>query len=396
MATFAYKVVLGGREFSGKRQAESEAVLRQELANEGYTIVGVRQTIDLFGPAHVSTESLILFTRQLRNLLKSGLSVVKAMDILFDQIEDPTLKESILDMLRAVETGSSLPDAFERHPEVFDRLYLASIRAGVRSGQLEAVLDGLMEHLRKVKALRSKFMGAMMYPAILMIIATCLVAVLLVFAVPSLKGIIATGSAPVPLITQVVFFASDVLRDHTASLLSGLAAGVLALALFVRSPAGRLTADRVGILLPYVGDLVLKYSLFNFSKTLASLLASGVSLVEALRVSLPAIENRFVRSRFEPVISEVENGVPLAEAVEKHQAAPPLMVKLLHVGYGAGDLEGMLNSASEIYAEEVEGALALLAGVLEPLLISGLGVVIGTIMLAVLLPMFSVIGNMQG
>lgn len=396
MASFQYKAVAAGREVSGRRRAPDEDSLRRELSGEGYTVVEVARTFELFGPGRVSADNLILFTRQLRNLLRSGLPIVKAMDILMDQVEDPALKEAIFDMLRALETGSTLPDAFERHPEIFDRLYLASIRAGVRSGKLEGVMDGLLEHLRKVKALRGKFMGALTYPAVLVVIAVGLVAVLLIFAIPSLKGIIATGNRELPLITRIVFRLSDVLRQSPLALVGGLVGGTIGLVITLRSPTGRLALDGLGLKLPYVGDLILKYALFHFTKTLASLLESGVSLVEAMKVSLPSIENRFVRLRFEPVIGEVENGVPLAEAVEKHRAAPPLLIKLLHVGYSAGDLSGMLHSASEMYSEEVEGALGLLAGILEPLLIAALGVVIGTIILSVMLPMFSVISTMQG
>lgn len=396
MSRFRYRVVASGREFSGRRAADSEEQLRSTLASEGYTIVEVAPIFELFGPGSVSTSSLILFTRQLRNLLHSGLSVVKALDILFDQLEDERMREAVLTMLRAIETGTTVPDAFERHPEIFDRLYMASIRAGVRSGQLEPVLDGLVEHLKKVKELSGKFLGAMIYPAVLLAIASGLVLVMLVFAVPNLKGLIAEGGRELPLITQIVFAASDALAAYPAALFAGILTAIAAAVAAVRSTAGRAAIDRFSLMLPYLGDLVRKYALFHFTKTLASLLGSGVSLVESLRVSLPSISNRHVRVLFEPVIGDVENGIPLADSVEKHGAAPQLLIKLMRVGYGAGDLETMLKSAAEIYAEEVEGALSILAAVVEPLMIAMMGLVIGTIILAIMQPMLQMMGNVQG
>jgi len=341
----------------------------------------------------VNAKERALFTRQLATLLRAGMPLLRGLEVLARQERNPAFRHVQEELAEAIKSGATLSDAMARHPRVFDRLYLNMIRAGEAGGVLEVVLDRLARFQEKSQQLRRRITSAMVYPLVLLGVAVAILAGLLIVVVPKFKQIFADllKGAPLPPLTQLVLTISDAVKGHGLLVAALGAAGWLGLHLFRRTARGGLWWDGLAIRLPLVGGLFLKDLVARFGRTFGTLLASGVPILPALLITRDTCANRRVAGAITAVHDQVKAGAGLARPLEAVQVFPPMATSLIAVGEHTGQLPEMLGKVADIYEDEVDTAVAGLSSLLEPLLIVFLAVVVGTIVIALFLPIIRIV-----
>ncbi|HWA27055.1 MAG TPA: type II secretion system F family protein [Lacunisphaera sp.] len=341
----------------------------------------------------VRTRELAAFTRQLGTLLRAGMPLLRSLEVLARQERNHRFREVIESVSADISSGSTLSDALEKHPRIFDRLYLNMIKAGEAGGVLHTVLDRLARFQEKSLKLRGKLTAAMVYPVIVLGVALAILCGLLVFVVPRFQQIFADllKGAPLPPLTQAVLAASNLVR-HNLPLSVGLAvAAWLAFGYFRRTAAGARFVDTLSVKLPLFGELVLKAVIARFSRTLGTLLSSGVPILPALVISRETCGNARVSAALGEVHDRVKEGAPVVRPLQATAVFPPMVVSMVEVGEHAGQLPEMFNQIAEIYEEEVDNAVAGIGALIEPLLILILALVVGTIVIALFLPIIRIV-----
>lgn len=341
----------------------------------------------------VGTKQLAVFTRQLATLLHAGMPLVRGLEVLARQERNGAWREIMLALAEFIRSGGTLSDALARHPRVFDRLYVSMVRAGEAGGRLDAVLDRLAKFAEKSLQLRGKVRAAMVYPVIVLAVAVTILAGLLVFVVPKFQQIFADllKGAPLPPLTQAVLAASQVVRTHSLGTLAVLAAGWGACVLFRRTAAGGRVVDGGLIRLPLFGDLLLKSMVARFSRTLGTLLSSGVPILPALLITRDTCGNARVSDAIQLVHDRVKEGAPVARPLEAAAVFPPMVASMIEVGEHTGQLPEMLGQIATIFDDEVDNAVAGLSSLIEPVLIVVLAGVVGTIVIALFLPIIRIV-----
>jgi type IV pilus assembly protein PilC len=341
----------------------------------------------------VAPKELAVFTRQLGTLIRAGLPLLRGLEVLGRQQDNSRFRAVIEALAESIRAGSTLSDAMKRHPRVFDRLYVNMIKAGEAGGLLDAVLDRLARFQEKSLQLRGKIRAALVYPVIVLAVAVTILAALLVFVVPKFKQIFADllKGAPLPPLTRAVLAVSEAVQHH-ALLVAGAAVGVgLAWRIFRRTPTGGRLADTALVRLPLFGDLVLKAIVARFARTLGTLLASGVPILASLLITRDTCGNTRVAGAITRVHDRVKEGAPVARPLEATKVFPPLVTSMIEVGEHSGQLPEMLNKVADIYEDEVDNAVAGLSALVEPVLILFLAVVVGTIVIALFLPIIRIV-----
>ncbi len=341
----------------------------------------------------VSGKELAVFTRQLATLLRAGMPLLRGLEVLSRQERNVTLQRVMAGLVEAIKSGGTLSEAMAHHPRVFDRLYLNMIRAGEAGGVLDVVLERLAHFQEKSLRLKGKIMAAMIYPLIVMAVAVAILTGLLVFVVPKFKQIFADllKGAPLPPLTQLVLTVSDAVKTHY---LLVLAAGVVAwfgFRLFSRTPGGARLLASGAIKLPLFGDLFLKGVIARFGRTLGTLLSSGVPILPALLITRDTCGNARVAGAITEVHDRVKEGAPVARPLEASRIFPPMVTSMIDVGEHTGQLPDMLGKVADIYEEEVDNAVAGLSSLIEPILILFLALVVGTIVIALFLPIVRIV-----
>jgi type IV pilus assembly protein PilC len=341
----------------------------------------------------VSAKELTLFTRQLATLLRAGMPLLRGLEVLTRQERNPVFRRALESMGAAIKSGGTLSAAMAAHPRIFDRLYLNMVRAGEAGGMLDGVLDRLARFQEKSLQLRGKIKAAMAYPVIVLLVAVGILVGLLVFVVPRFRQIFADllKGAPLPPLTQFVLTLSDAVKIHY---LLVLALGVLAwigFKLFSRTARGAYWLDTWVIQLPLFGELVLKAIIARFARTLGTLLAGGVPILPALLITRDTCANARVAVAVITVHDRVKEGTTVARPLEAAQVFPPMVTSMIEVGEHTGQLPEMLGKVADIYEEEVDHAVAGLSSLIEPLLILFLALVVGTIVIALFLPIVRIV-----
>ncbi|MBI3886316.1 MAG: type II secretion system F family protein [Opitutae bacterium] len=341
----------------------------------------------------VSPKELSVFTRQLATLLHAGMPLLRGLEVLAKQEKNQAFQEVIAALGENIRSGGTLSEAMARHPEVFDRLFVNMIKAGEAGGVLDVVLERLARFQEKSLQLRGKVKAALVYPLIVMAVAVIILAGLLVFVVPKFKQIFADllKGAPLPPLTQFVLTVSDAVRNHFLLAL-GVGAGLwFAFRAFRKSRAGARFLDTLAVRLPPFGDLFLKALIARFSRTLGTLLSSGVPILQALLITRDTSGNARVAEAIDFVHDRVKEGDPVARPLESAQVFPPMVTSMIDVGEHTGQLPEMLTKIADIYDEEVDNAVAGLSSLIEPILIVFLAVVVGTIVIALFLPIIRIV-----
>ena len=341
----------------------------------------------------VSRKELSVFTRQLGTLLKAGMPLLRGLEVLGRQEKNTAFRGVIEAIAGSIKSGSTLSEAMLPHPRIFDRLYINMIKAGEAGGVLDTVLDRLARFLEKSLLLRGKLVTAMVYPVIVLAVAVAILAGLMVFVVPKFQQIFADllKGAPLPPLTQAVLNVSDLVRHNTLAALGLGAATWMAFHFFRRTPAGARAVDTLVVKLPLFGELILKAVIARFSRTLGTLLSSGVPILPALLITRDTCGNARVAGALTVVHDRVKEGSPVARPLEATAVFPPLVTSMIEVGEHSGQLPDMLNKVADIYDDEVDNAVAGLSALIEPVLILFLALVVGTIVIALFLPIIRIV-----
>ena len=342
-------------------------------------------------PARVSDTDLVIFTRQLATMVDAGLPLVSALTGLFEQ-SDPRkqagLRRVIGEITASVQEGTSFHDAVNKHPRVFNRLYIAMVKAGESGGLLAEVLDRLAGFLEASSRLRKKVKGAMTYPIIVISIALCITTFLIVKVVPVFAGIFADFGAKLPAPTQFLIDVSHFVTDYWYLIIGGIAAVIFGIRAWLKTKSGQETWDKWKLKLPVFGPLIHKICMTRFARTFAQLIRSGVPILEVMTIVGETAGNIVVARALRGVSTDVEKGEPLTSALSRHPIFPPMMLRMVSAGENTGKIDEMLEKMADFWDEEIETTLSALTSLLEPIMIVFLGVIVGGIVIAMFLPIF--------
>jgi len=339
----------------------------------------------------VKQKELTAFTRQFATLLDAGLPVVRAIDILHNQLKPGVLKEALFDVKEDVEGGSSLSEALAKHPLVFDKLYVNMIRAGEAGGLLDEILSRLADYREKAQRLQQKIIGALVYPAAVITIAGAILTFIMVFIIPKFEQMFKEMElGDLPMMTQVLMTIANTMRTYWYILVFLPVLAWIAFGMWVRTPSGRLMADRIKLKLPIFGQIISKSSVSRFCRTLGTLVQSGVPILDALSIIKNATGNQVVANAVETVHNSIKEGDTIAEPLRHCGVFDDLVVNMIQVGEETGELDKMLLKVADTYDNEVDTLVGALMSLLEPLLIVGMGLTVGFIVISLFLPLISI------
>jgi len=337
----------------------------------------------------VRTKSLVIFTRQLSTLIAAGLPLVKALRTLYDQLEPGTLKDIINKLANEVEGGTNFSESLSRFPRVFPEFYINMIKAGELGGMLEGILKRLSEFLDKNQKLRDKIKSALMYPAFVLMVAVLILIMLMIFVIPTFTNMFSELGGALPLPTKVLIAASEFTRKAWYLIPLIPVFIVFLYRLLVKSHGRRLIVDRIKLHVPVVGGLVHQVCVARFSRTLGTLLSSGVPILNALQTVKDTIGNEFIAAAVLELRDSIKEGEGVSGPMEASKAFPPLVVKMVNIGEETGQLDKMLIQIADNFEEEVDVAISGLTSLLEPILIVFMGLVVGFIVISMFMPLFS-------
>ncbi|PAW77530.1 MAG: pilus assembly protein PilC [Verrucomicrobia bacterium Tous-C9LFEB] len=344
----------------------------------------------------ISGKVLTVFTRQLATLIDAGLPLLRALNTLIKQEKSPVLRNAMTNMATAVESGGTFSEALAQHPRIFTKLYVNMVKAGELGGVLEIVLTRLAEFQEKSEKIKGKVISAMVYPIVVLLIAVAIMAFLLVFIVPKFKQIFADmlGGKPLPGLTQFVIAVSEAFQQNFILIGVGLVVVVIAYKVFAKTPFGALFIDRFKLQAPLLGDLVRKSAISRFSRTLGTLVSSGVPILQALNITKETAGNIVIANSIAKVHDSVKEGETIVTPLEASGVFPPMVISMIQVGEETGQLPDMLIKIADVYDEEVDNAVAGLTSLLEPVMIVFLAVIVGTIVIALFLPLIGIINQL--
>ena len=347
------------------------------------------------GVGGVTGKDLLVFTRQFATMIDAGLPLVQCLDILGSQMDKPGFKKVIFAIKSKVESGSTFADALKEHPRVFDELYVQLCAAGEVGGILDTILNRLAVYREKAEKLKRKVKGAMVYPIIVIIVAIGVTALLLIKVTPVFAKMFSDFGQSLPAPTQFVVDASEWLQKYILHLLGGIVALVVAAVAFYRNKKGRRFIDRTVLKVPVIGTVIRKVAVARFTRTLGTMISSGVPILDALDVTAKTAGNRTIEQGIYYVRSKISEGKNIAGPLLETKVFPPMVVQMIGVGEATGAMDAMLNKIADFYDDEVDTAVAGLTAMIEPLLMVFLGAVVGGFLIAMYLPIFSIAGAIK-
>ena len=339
----------------------------------------------------VSTRDIVIFTRQFATMINSGLPLVQSLDILAKQSENKALRKVIEQVLYDVESGQTLADAMRGHEKTFPALYVNMVAAGEAGGILDTILLRLAVFLEKADALKRKIKGAMIYPGVILCVAIGAVSVLLIFVIPTFQTMFASAGIPLPGPTQFVIFLSEVMQTRWYVFVISVAAIVVLGRMYYKTPGGELVMDKMLLNAPVFGNLQRKTAIARFTRTLGTLVASGVSILDGLEITAKTSGNRVLHDAIMESRTSIAGGETISDPLKKSGVFPPMVVSMINVGEQTGGLDEMLTKIADFYDEEVDAAVEALLAAMEPIMIVVLGVVVGGMIVAMYLPIFDMI-----
>jgi type IV pilus assembly protein PilC len=399
MASYAYLAINAqGVELSGEVIAPDAAGAREQLRLKGLLAESLREISGSDGETSkgnfkhtVKPKSLQVFSRQFATMIEAGLNVVGSLVILEQQTDDDSLAIVVRQLRSDVEGGLLLSEAMSKHPRVFSRLYISMVEAGEAAGILDIVLDRVAFQIEKQEAIRRRVKSAMTYPTMVLIFATLVLIGMLLFLVPIFQGIFKQLNGQLPTLTQYVVDASNLLKSAPYVLLL-IPLGLWGFFRWKRTESGRKIWDRTKLRAPMkIGDTVRKVTMARFSRTLSTLVAAGVDIIKALEITGQTSGNWVVEEALAGVRQKVSEGVQIAEPLLENDVFPPMVSQMVKIGEETGELEKMLTKIADFYEEEVDAAVSSLTSIIEPLMMIGVGIMVGIILIAMYLPMFKML-----
>ena len=377
-----------GRAIKGEMRAGGESVVAASLRRRGILATKIKKQTFSKG-RKISAKDIALFTRQLSTMLKAGVPLMQAFEIVGRGHANPSMGRLMNDIRMDVETGTSLNQAFRKYPLYFDPLFCNLVAAGEQAGILETLLDRLATYQEKTIALKGKIKKALFYPVMIIFVAILVTAIIMIFVIPSFKSVFTSFGADLPTPTLVVIAMSDFFVEYWYILLGIIGGGGYFLyQSWRRSPKVQAAVDRAMLKLPVIGELLQKASIARWSRTLATTFAAGVPLVEALDSVGPASGNSVFKDATREVQGEVNVGISLAQAMQNSNVFPPMAVQMTSIGEESGSLDSMLSKVADYYEREVDETVDALSSLLEPMIMVILGVIIGGIVVAIYMPIF--------
>jgi type IV pilus assembly protein PilC len=412
MAKYRFEAkAVNGREMQGEIEARSEAEARIKLRSQKLTplklvqagtggiqsaaVVAAAAKKKKGGPA-VKHKDLQIFTRQLSTLLSSGVPILQSMDTLCEGARSPGLVYALKEIVADVSKGKRFGDALAEHPKVFDRFYVNMVRAGEESGNLDQILTRLSEYIEKAVKIQGKIKGAMVYPVAILFVAGCVVAGLLVFVIPKFQSLFASSGQELPAMTKIVVVMSNTFINYWYLIIGGTVGFVYGLIKYYESPKGREVCDAILIDVPFIGDLLQKGAVAKFTRTLSTLLGSGVGIMEALDIASRVVGNHVIERAILRSKDAIAEGKSLTVPLSKEKYMPHMVVQMIGVGEQTGNLDTMLTKVADFYEDEVDVAVSALTSVLEPLMMVVLGGIVAFFVVAMYLPIFSLAGSVGG
>ncbi|MDT8435441.1 MAG: type II secretion system F family protein [Gemmatimonadota bacterium] len=347
------------------------------------------------GQKKIKNRDLVIMTRQFATMINAGLPLVQALDILVKQSEGKPLGATLGEVRHDVESGNTLADALRQHPKVFSSLYVNMVAAGETGGILDTILLRLSSFLEKNEALTRKVKGAMIYPAVIGFVAVSAIVILLLFVIPTFQTMFASFNQVLPLPTRIVIGMSEFLQSYWWALLAGGTGGTFLFRRWIATPGGRLVFDRSLLRVPILGPLARKSAVARFTRTLGTLLSSGVAILEGLEITARTSGNRVIHDAIMKSRSSIAGGESISRPLQESGVFPPMVTQMINVGEETGDLDGMLSKVADFYDEEVDVAVESLLKAMEPAMIVILGTVVGGMIVAMYLPIFGMINTIQ-
>lgn len=401
MPTYIYKARnMSGAVVTGTIEAESQRSVILRLKQQHLMVISAEEEkpnifinalnkISLSVIGRVGLRELVLFSRQLSTLINAGIPIVQCLNVLIDQVENKNFKKIIMTIREDIEKGASITMAMSKHPNVFNQLYTSMVKSGESGGVLDEVLERISSYLESVQALRRKVHAAMAYPAVVSFVATGIVIFLLTFVIPAFEGVFESFGAQLPLPTQILINVSRLLRQYLPWLiLIGVVIFFIIRLIVTKTEKGRITFDSFCLKLPVFGQLFRKIAVSRFARTLGTLVRSGVSILEALEIVAKTSGNKIVELAVMGARSSIREGERITDPLRECGVFPPMVIQMVSVGEETGALDNMLMKIADYYDREVDMIVSALASLIEPLLIVVLGIIVGTIVICMYLPIF--------
>src|SRR5213075_2988200 len=393
MATFTYTA----RAFNGDlRTATIDAASRDDviaqLRKQRLSVVKIDQdATKKVGRGSIKTRDVVIFTRQFSTMINSGLPLVQALDILAMQSENPALKDVTRQVVFDVESGNTVADALRKHPGAFTDLYVNMVAAGEAGGILDTILMRLAVFMEKNDALVRKVKGAMIYPGVIMTVAAGAITILLIFVIPTFQRMFKEAGIALPLPTRIVIAMSQGLQSYWWAIAIVIGAAVYSLKKYYATSDGKLVIDRLMLKAPVLGDVLRKSAVSRFTRTLGTLIGSGVSILDGLEITAKTAGNRVIQDAIMESRASIAGGETISAPLKKSQVFPPMVISMINVGEQTGGLDEMLSKIADFYDGEVDTAVSGLLAMMEPMMIVFLGVVVGGMVIAMYLPIFDMV-----
>ncbi|MEP7324950.1 MAG: type II secretion system F family protein [Gemmatimonadota bacterium] len=387
-----------GQIMKGTQDAPNREEVTKFLRKNKMAVVSIREQpkeIKIKFGGGIKTRDIVIFTRQFATMINAGLPLVQSLDILAQQTENKKLAEVVRAVVYDVESGNTLADAFRKHPKAFTDLYVNMVAAGEAGGILDTILLRLATFLEKNDALVRKVKSAMIYPGVIFSVAAIAIAVLLIFVIPTFQNMFASVNLELPLPTRIVIGASQMLISYWWILVALVVGGVIGIKQYYASDTGKKKIDQMMLNAPVLGDLLRKSAVSRFTRTLGTLISSGVSILDGLEITAKTAGNRVIHDAVMDSRQSIAGGETIAAPLERSKVFPPMVISMIAVGEQTGGLDEMLTKIADFYDDEVDVAVGALLSLMEPIMIVVLGVIVGGMVVAMYLPIFDMVNAVQ-
>ena len=385
----------------GVTDAQDAASVEAQLKKAGLMGISVKEQkkafqMPSFGGGKIETKDLVIFTRQFATMIDSGLPLVQCLDILSSQQEKPAFKQILLKVKESVESGSTFADALAKHPKAFDELFVNLVAAGEIGGILDTILNRLAAYIEKAMKLKKQIKGAMVYPVTIMSIAVIVIGVILVFVIPTFAKMFADFGGELPGPTKFVIALSDFLLKYIIVIIAGFFAASWGFKKFYATPVGRKKVDAFALKAPVAGPLIRKVAVAKFTRTLGTMVSSGVPIMDGLEIVAKTAGNKVIEEAIFGVRQAISEGKTMADPLQACGIFPPMVVQMIAVGEATGAMDAMLNKIADFYDDEVDDAVSAMTAMMEPMLMVFLGTTVGGLVVAMYLPIFKLAGAVGG
>jgi type IV pilus assembly protein PilC len=401
MPSYVYtaRETVSGREIRNAVEAASEQAAIAALLNRNLLVVSIQEKVSKKGKTQggrVGLADLVIFTRQLATMVDAGITIVQSLQALAEQTTNKIMRDTVHDVFVRVESGESLSEALQKHPKAFSKLYVSMVGAGEKGGLLAEILGRLATYLENSNRLRKKVKTALMYPATVTVVAIGITIFLLVRVIPTFKDIYSSFNAKLPAPTMFMIGLSEIVKKDLIFILAGAAALIWGWLYFIKTPTGRAFWDAKRIKLPIFGSIAHKICLARFTRTLASLVRSGVPILEVLQIVSQTVGNVMMERAIKAAAADIERGEGISNALGKHPIFPSMIIRMMRAGEQTGNIDNMLERISNFLDEEIEATLSGLMSLIEPMMIVVLGIIIGSMVVCMFLPIFNLANIVNG